>query len=411
MTTPLSLRIRQTLSDYPSQFWLMFAGMLLSTLGSSMIWPFLTVYATRKLDLPLTAVAGLFTVNSVAGITSSFLSGPVIDRFGRKWMMIAGLLLNGLVYIALSRASTYPAFILSMGLFGTVNPVFRVAADAMLADLIPPARRPDAYALMRWSANLGISIGPAVGGWIASNSYDLAFYLAACGMTGYSLLLLFFARETIPGEGEIRRRGLGGYGQVLKNRGYMGFLGLVALGTLPGILIWILMPVVATQGFGLPESLYGLIPTTNALMVVLLQVWVTRNARRFPAERVMALGAGFYAIGAGLVALATGFWGFWISMVVMTFGELLLAPTSSSYASLQAPPDQRGRYMSLYNLTWPVAAGVGPVFGGFLSDRIGAWAPWTGGLLVGLLGAAGFAWMGRKRQAGDDPSIDGLRNP
>jgi MFS family permease len=385
----------------------MFAGMLLSTLGSSMIWPFLTVYASRRLEMPLTAIAGLFTVNSAAGVVSSFLSGPVIDRFGRKWMMVAGLLLNGAVFIALSRASSYPAFLVLMALFGGVGPIFRVAADAMLADLIPAAQRPDAYALLRWSANLGISIGPAVGGFIASSSYDLAFYLAAAGMCSYSLLVLFFARETIPDptEGLSGRRGLGGYGNALRNPAYMGFLTLVTLGTVPAILIWILMPVVATQDFGIPEKLYGLIPTTNALMVVLLQVLVTRSVRRFPQERVMALGAAFYAAGAGLVALAGGFWGFWVSIFVMTFGELLLAPTSSSYASLQAPPDQRGRYMSLYNLTWPVAAGIGPVFGGLLSDTLGAWAPWVGGLLMGLLGAAGFLWLSRQRRAAGSSAI------
>ena len=92
----------------------------------------------------------------------------------------------------------------------------------------------------------------------------------------------------------------------------------------------------------------------------------------------------------GLVSLATGFFGFWIAMVVMSLGELVLVPTSSSYASILAPADKRGRYMGLYGLTWSVAVAIGPVFGGLLNDHISPQAIWIGGLLVGMVGAAGF---------------------
>ena len=100
-----------------------------------------------------------------------------------------------------------------------------------------------------------------------------------------------------------------------------------------------------------------------------------------------------------MVVLGRGFFGFWISMVVMTLGELALMPTSTSYAANLAPPDRRGRYMSLYNLTWSVAMGIGPVFGGLLNDRLGPWAIWLGGLVVGLFSVAGFLRSKGEQQA------------
>ena len=96
------------------------------------------------------------------------------------------------------------------------------------------------------------------------------------------------------------------------------------------------------------------------------------------------------------MALAHAFWGFWLVMVVMTVGELILAPTSSTYAANRAPADKRGRYMSLYSLSWGVASGIGPVLGGLLNDNIGPRAIWIGGALIGLTSVAGFLVLAQR---------------
>ncbi|MDY6846663.1 MAG: MFS transporter, partial [Chloroflexota bacterium] len=158
-------------------------------------------------------------------------------------------------------------------------------------------------------------------------------------------------------------------------------------------LMWVLLSVYVKTEYGIPERLYGWLPTTNALMVVFLQVLVTRKTRSFPDVRVMRWGSVFYIFAPLIVALSTGFWGFWLAMVVMTLGELVVVPRTSAYAANLAPVDKRGRYMSLYGLTWNVAVGISPVLGGFLSDRICHQASWWGGVVFGLLAAAAFWTM------------------
>ena len=191
-------RIKLTYANYPRQFWLMFFGLFLSRIGTSMIWPFMMIYVSEKVHLPMAAVASLLSINAIAGIITSFIAGPVVDRFGRKWIMVFGLGLHGLTYLALAQATTFPQFVILMIITGAVTPLYVVGSDAMLADLVPAEQRTDAYAMMRLSANAGIAIGPIIGGVIASTSYDLAFYMAALGMTTYSLLLAIFAHETLP---------------------------------------------------------------------------------------------------------------------------------------------------------------------------------------------------------------------
>ena len=56
---------------------------------------------------------------------------------------------------------------------------------------------------------------------------------------------------------------------------------------------------------------------TNALMVVVLQLPVTQWTKKQKPQVMMALGASFYAVGVGSVALGSGFWGFWTSMVII----------------------------------------------------------------------------------------------
>ena len=377
---------------YPRQFWLLFWGMLISTVGSSMVWPFLVVYASGKLQLPLTAVTSLITLSSIMSLISSLIGGPVMDRLGRKWVMAFSLFANGLGYFLLSQADSFIAFAAIMALNGAVNPLYRVGADAMMADIIPAERRPDAYSLLRMGNNLGISIGPAVGGFIASVSYSIAFSCAAVGLFVYGLMIVFLAVETLPSRqaDHPAREPFGGYGRVLRNRPFTGMIGAFALVQICASLIWVLLAVYSKTNYGVSERQYGWIPTTNALMVVMFQLLVTQVTKRFPPLRVLAVGALFYGLANLSVAFGAGFWSFWASMVIMTIGELILVPTSSTYAANLAPADQRARYMSLYGLTWSVASGVGPIFGGFLSDQIGPKAIWYGGSLAGLFSLAGF---------------------
>lgn len=403
LTNPLSL-----LKEFPKQLRLMFFGMLISTVGSSMIWPFLMIYVRQRVNLPLTQIASLMTINATAAIIAAFIAGPITDKIGRKWVMALSLAGNGLVYFFMSNAHSYLSFAILMTLSGAFNPLYRVGADAMLADLVPADKRPDAYALMRMSNNAGISIGPMLGGFISSLSFTTTFYFAGSGMLIYSLLLAFFAHETLPERAGVLVHTIhpfGGYSKVLKDTNFLSFIAAFILAQMCAVLIWILMPVYANGIYNVPENQYGFIPTTNALMVVFLQVFVTRFTKRFNPLPVMAVGTFFYALGVGSVALGHSFIGFWISIVVMTIGELILMPTASSFVAELAPPDMRGRYMSVAGVTWSAAAGISPLLGGYLNDNIAPVATWYGGLVIGMIGVLGFSLLSRKKQIGLPVSI------
>jgi MFS family permease len=394
--------IKTLYHEYPRQYWLMITGIVLSTAGASMIWPFLIIYASGKLDMPLAKVAALISINAGTGLIFSLVAGTLADKVGRKVVMNFSLTVNGIAYFLLLFAHTYPQFAGLMVLVGLSNPLYQVGADAMLADMIPSEKRTDAFTINRIANNAAFAMGPAIGGFLATRSYNLAFYCAGIGFISYSILLFFLAKETlvVVPRNESISSGLDEIMQSFKRVGsdkvFMAFVMAVSVGLIAPTLLWILMPVYSKTNFGIPEFLYGWIPTTNGLMCVFVQYPVTRMTRRYRALPVLAAGMFIYAIGVGSVALMSGFWGFWLSMVILTFGELTLVPTSSKYVADLAPADLRGRYMSIYWLGWGLARTLSPILGGFLNDNVGPRAIWIGGLLIGLASTWGLVLLSRR---------------
>ena len=398
----------KTLYDqYPRQYWLMILGIVISTAGGGMVWPFMLIYAGSKLGLPLSAVASLISINAGVGLFASFLAGTLADRIGRKIVMVSSLVMMGVAYLLLINAETYLQFALLMGLVGLSNPLYQVGADAMLADMIPAQQRTDAYAINRIAYNAAFGIGPAIGGFLASTSYALAFYGASAGFFIYAIIWFFFAYETLDttineektsalaGQVQVQKEAArsDGYIYVFKDKSYMAFVTLFAVGMIAPSILWILLPVYTKSNFNLPEALYGWIPTTNAFMCVFLQYAVSNQTRKFKTLPVASVGMLVYALGAGSVALMTGFTGFWLSMVILTLGELILIPTASKYVADIAPEDLRGRYMSLYWFGWGVSRTLAPLIGGYLNDNISPRSIWIGGLLFGLTSTFGLIFL------------------
>ncbi len=398
LTAFRSLRARA--SDFPRQYWVLFAGVLIFSIGASMIWPFMTIYMRERLGISLTTVTLLFTLSSITALLGTAFAGPLVDRVGRKGAMVAGIAFTAVGFVAYSFAASLAAWAVLLLMTGLISPLYRVGADAMVADLIPPDKRTNAYALLRMVANLGIVIGPAIGGLITAVSYAAAFYTGAAIQAVYVLILLLFIAETRPKERLESEERRGGYGPVLRDRTYLTFISVIILANMAYTLVMMLMPVYTKENFGLSERYYGLILATNAAMVVLFQYPAMRLIRSYRPLVVMAAGAFLYAIGVGSVALGASFPAFLTSMVIVTLGELILIPTASTYAANRAPADMRGRYMGLYGLGWGVASGIGPVIGGVLNDNVAPAAIWYSGLLMGLAAAGGFLLLQRaSRQA------------
>jgi MFS family permease len=387
---------RQSL-PYSPQIWLLFWGTLFGSLGMSLVWPFLTIYIREQLDIPLSQITPLFTLQAVTGLAAATLISPLMDLVGRKGPMIAGTIASALTMIAMSRAGSYAAWAVLLPAYAVVNAAFRIGSYTMAADLVEPEHRARVYALLRTGDNVGIALGPALGGFLVAVAYRLSYYAAAVTQLGLALGVFLLLTETLAraqDDTPLHTAGLG-YGPLLRDRPFLVIWGLYVLVNIAGAMVFTLLGVYVKEHYGIPENRYGFIIGTNAVMVVLLQYGVTRTSTRYPPLAVIVAGSLFYAAGMGGFALSRGFVAFLAAMVLFTLGELLLVPTATALVANIAPPAMRARYMGIFTLTFRVSAGIGPVLGGLLNDLIAPSATWYGGMAACLVAAAGYGWLVR----------------
>ena len=396
----------QTFRKYPRQFWLLFIGFIINRTSGGLIWPFLTIYISRQLDVPLTTVALLLSIQAIAGLISTSIVGLLMDRWGRKRVMIAGLVGMSLTLIAMQGATSLEAWALLIACYGITLPVYTVGGNAMVADLVTPELRPQAYAFIRMAQNIGSSVGPAIGGlliggfllggtWVVPPA-GLTYYMTAAVNLFLAVLVIFILKETLP-EHKVTPsiQGRGGYGKLLADRPFVSFWCAYLMIEMVNTMVFMLLSLYIKENYGLNENQFGLLVTINGLMVVFLQFFVTRITVRFRPLIVLAFGALFYAVGALTIAQGREFPDFVLSMVIITLGELIVSPTGLGLAAKFAPPEMRARYMGAYQLTWTVASGTAPVIGGLLNDRIAPTAIWYGGAIMAVIGSVGFLLIAR----------------
>ncbi len=421
----LFMRFLKKLPPYPRAFWLLIACFFFNRIGASLIWPFITLYIREQTSTPLAAVGYLTKLHhSTIFAPSSALNIPValttittllslqalssvigtsaistlMDHFGRKHIMVVGLIAFSGLLIFMSSATQLWQWTVLIPLYGILQPIFYIGVYAMIADIVKPEDRTSAFALIRTASNLAIAIGPAVFGVLIAQSHTAAYFISIVINVIVLVPVVFLIRETLP-EKTVTRHISTGYGAILRDRPFVTFIAVFTLIEIATALVFNLLSVYTKENFNIPENQFGQILAINALMVVFFQFGMTRITRRYRPLFIMSLGSFIYGFGLVGYAVSSMLPHFMLAMVVMTVGELMVSPTSNALVANMAPPDKRARYMGIYSLTYTFGTGVGPVAGGVLSDSFGPPSIWYGGAFTALLAAVGFWWMLRAEAA------------
>jgi MFS family permease len=417
-------RLRNLISEYPSQFWTLFWGNLIYAAGTGLIFPFLSLYLTGSLGFSMTEVGVMFLV--VAGITaiSQVVGGVLVDRLGRKPVMLFGLFgevvptvlmgLSGSILVGASGPTRLLVVAILVVLFGFTGGAYAPAAYAMVADLVESEKRTKAYSLLRIVQNVGVAIGPAIGGFIATRSYLVLFLCAGFSTLCYGLIAALFTRETLPPiehsaqSSTDRPASDTGFGVVLADRTFIVFCGLYFISILIYGQMNTTLPVYLKQGFGIVESEYGLMMSLNAVMVVFFQFSLSSWVNRFDKGNMMAAGVLFFAVGFGMFAFVSTLPLFFLAQAIWTIGEMITSPISQAFAADIAPSSMRGRYLGFYSLICGVASGIGPLMGGVVMDRLGGRYIWYAAILFNMVVIAGFLLFNRRMKSANLPAAQDL---
>ncbi len=405
-------RFQQIYREFPSRFWLVVGVMFIDRIGGTMLFPFFSLYITQKFEVGMTQAGIILGFFSIFGMVGSMIGGALTDKFGRRSLILFGLVFSAVTTLAFGLVKEFNMLFPLAVITGLLSDIAGPAHQAMIADILPEEQRAEGFGILRVVANMSWIIGPTIGGFIATRSFLYLFIIDAVISCLVAVLFYLLIAETRPEahaetEGQSVLQTFVGYGAVLRDLAYMGFILASILMLLAYQQMYSALSVYLRDNHGISPQEYGFLMSTSAITVILFQFWVTRRIKRYPPFLLMAVGSLFYMLGFGLFGFVAAFWLFALNIVIVTIGEMIVVPASQALAANFAPEDMRGRYMAIFGASWGIPAIFGPAAAGMILDNLNPNLLWYLAGILCAMAALGYyalhARLGRQKRFAPAP--------
>lgn len=386
---------RSAYGGIPRKVWLLATVLLINRAGA-MVIPFLTLYLTTQLHFSLEQAGIVMTVYGIGSILGSLLGGKLTDTIGFHPVQFWSLAMHGVMFLVLSRMDTFPQFAVTVFVLGMVGDAFRPANFAAVAHYSDATTRLRSYSLLRLASNLGWAVGPAVGGVLATISYNMLFFADAFSCLSAAFLLKLFLR---PGKtsGNIVHTAPAGEANMSawRDRRYLFFILLVTFNAICLFQMFNIVPVYLKTVVHMNESMIGLAISTNGILIALIEmILVFKLENRRPNEY-------YICIGALLMGLAYVIFNFvppvaavaYLHIVLFSAAEMMTLPFMNNFWINRAQAHNRGQYAGLYTVAFSCATILAPTLGAFGVEHFGFRDWWWAVGGISLLTFFGFRWM------------------
>ena len=363
-------------------------GMFFTYVGIGMVWSILTVYAT-SLGASAATAGATISAFGASRLLINVPAGMISERLGRVRVMLVGLLLVAAASFTALAAHSIAALLACLVLQGIGSACYGTAALSAVTDRGTPASRVRDMAAYQTATQIGLSVGPGLGGLSA----QFWGYGAPFAFQGAMALIAFLAVMRMPADKILKpqREDLTSAAGVVTliagvaSLSYAMFFGRVASS-------WILMPLIASEKFGMSIGMVGALLTTSAVANLLVLRIIPRLVRRFGRAHVLVAATSTILAALAILAYATAGIALWPFTVLMGAGTGMASALVSAYAADAAPAGRIGAVMGSMRMTTDLGAITGPILAGFCVDQ-----PWLGtkggiGLCAAMLiaTAAGF---------------------
>jgi predicted MFS family arabinose efflux permease len=349
-----------------------FAG----SLAGSACWTFVGIWAIDELDASSSQLGLYFVVAAVLSASTGYMGGYVSDHLGRRPVILVGWSLTALVPLTWIVVDDFALAIPLLLLVSCFAPVAMAATQALVADVVPPERHEHSYASLRVANNLGVTLGPPIGGaLLVTGNYDILWIGVAALGTVTSVL----AWRLIPNRGAFTPEeppARGSFGVIRRDKAFLLFLVSMVLAHLVYFAFEVVLPISAVDSYGLEPAAWGFLVVINPALVTLFQLRLTRRVERFPpaprlALAMLLMGWPFLllSVNASIAVMA-------LVILVFVIGEMLWIPTSQAIAAGLAPADLRGAYMGAFASTSSAGFALGPFLGLQVRGELGDTAMW-----------------------------------
>jgi MFS family permease len=277
-------------------------------------------------------------------------------------------------------------------LLALANEPFRPVMMTLVGDLVSSDKRRMAYTFLRFSINVGMSIGPALGGYLATRSFTWLFLID--GITSF-LAGVYLWRKlphlSVQKEAQVSddlTPKSGGFFAVIKDVPFVFFLiSMVGIG-----MVYFqhesTQPLFMVNNLGLIESDVGLIFLTNTILVILFEIPLNLRIKAWSHLSSLTLGCVLMTLGFGLLVFAHSLWFVLVTVGVWTFGEMITFAAAGSWVSERGAKQTQGLYMGYFSSAFGIAAMVGPWAGAQLLEKAGPVSLWGACFFIGILSTA-----------------------
>jgi predicted MFS family arabinose efflux permease len=393
---------------------------LAGSIAGSAGWSFLGIWAIDELGASGRQLGAGFLVGAIVAAAAGYLGGHVSDHVGRRPVILFGAAGHTLLGLALLTVGDRVYLGLAvMALAGTFGSIYSAADQALVADLVPPARHEAAYASVRVAANLGVTMGPPIGGlFLLLGDWNALFV----GISLLASVSLAIAVRFIPSSGAYTPEQAperGSFGVIVRDRAFLLFLVSGGLAYLVYVSYETVLPISLVDTYGLAPATWGFLVIVNPLLVTLFQLRLTRRVTRIPPApklvvAMLLMGFPFLLLSVNSTIPVVAF-----VIAVFVLGEMLWVPTSQSVIASLAPEDVRGAYMGAFGATGAFGFALAPFAGLAIRDAAGDTAMWSFfagvSVVAAVAGAAACAIaFGRKAATEalpEEPPKDAIPEP
>lgn len=376
----------------PQPVWWLAVVMFVNRSGT-MVIPFLTVYLTHQGYTLAEAgyVMGAFGLGSIVG---GYLGGRLTDRFGAFYVQFGSLFLNGALFIVLGQMQTLWQYAACIFVLSSLGEAFRPANATAIAAYSNDQNRIRCYALNRLAINLGWSIGPAVGGVLASVSYSYLFW--ADGLTCMAASFLLFAALSPQQSRKAKPTAtvVAGSASAYKDRAFLQGMFYLFLVALAFFQLFSVIPAYYKTVLHLNEATIGWILAMNGLLIAAIEMVLVYKLEnrghtlQYILTGAFLMGLSFLMLVAGqsaTVAVA--------SMIVVTFGEMFLFPFMNNFWVNRSTESTRGQYAALYTISFAAATVLAPTGATQLAEWLGFNVLWVIDFFLCTFAAIGFYFL------------------
>jgi MFS family permease len=413
--------------EFPRVVLVLAAGDLVASFGFSLFFPFLTIYLVQVLGASAAQAGLVVAAYSLCSIASGIVGGWLADRIGRRPVLIGSISCTTLLVISMAFAVEAWQVGLVMLLLGCIDPAFLPAARAAVADAVEEDRRPRAFALLAVANAVGWIAGPVIGAGLSTLGYPLLFGVSGLLIGTYVVIAGRWLPETRPagtraGTPPIADLpvGVGAVGVPVEIAGavragspdirgradrprlriFAAFLPLLAVIQAVTFLWVTTLPIYAAGPLGLATPMWGLLFGLNGLLIVVFQMRVSRACEKRSKPRLIAVSLGLYMAGLAVVtplSSAIAAPGLAVTIILVTFGEIVLMPIVPAFVSDLAPAHRRGAFQGVALAAGGLGSGLGPPIAGVILDAGQGAVLWLG--CAAVLGVVALALLGLAREA------------